>query len=124
MKILQIILIYLLALLMLAGAFNHIYAPETYKAFIPSFISENLANIVSAAIEAIIGVALIIPKYRKWGGLGFALLMMFFLPIHIWDLTKEIPAIGSKIGAIVRLVVQILFIAAGWWIYKSYKGKD
>ncbi len=124
MKIIRIVLIYLFAFLMLAGAFNHIYAPETYKNFIPDFVPEQLANILSTIAEAIIVIALIIPKYRKWGGLGFALLMILFLPIHIWDFTKEIPAIGSKVGATIRLAVQILFIAAGWWIYKSYQSKN
>lgn len=109
---------------MLAGAFNHIYAPETYKDFIPNFIPETLANILSTIAEAIVGIALIIPKYRKWGGLGFFILMIIFLPIHIWDFTKEIPAIGSKVAATVRIAVQLLFIAAGWWIYKSYQSKD
>ncbi|MGO4921354.1 hypothetical protein [Maribacter spongiicola] len=124
MKIIQLVLIYLFAFLMLAGAFNHIYAPETYKDFIPNFIPEQLANILSTIAEAIVGIALIIPKYRKWGGLGFFILMIIFLPIHIWDFTKEIPAIGSKVAATVRIAVQLLFIAAGWWIYKSYQSKD
>jgi uncharacterized membrane protein len=124
MKIIQLVVIYLFAFLMLAGAFNHIYAPETYKEFIPNFVPETLANILSTVSEAIVGIALIIPKYRKWGGLGFFILMILFLPIHIWDFTKEIPAIGSKVAATVRITVQLLFIAAGWWIYKSYQSKS
>jgi len=119
MKILKLIIVFLLAALMLLGAFNHIYAPETYAAFIPEFIPENLANILSTITEGIVGIALIIPKYRKWGGLGFCILMIAFLPIHIWDLTKEVPAIGSKMAATIRLVVQFLLIATGWWIYRT-----
>lgn len=119
MKVLKLVIVFLLAFLMLLGSFNHIYAPETYAAFIPEFISENLANILSTVAEAIVGIALIIPKYRKWGGLGFCLLMIVFLPIHIWDVTKEIPAIGSKTAAGIRLGIQFLLIAAGWWIYKT-----
>lgn len=119
MKFFKLIIVFLLAAIMLFGAINHISAPEVYAAFIPEFIPENLANILSAIAEGIIGIALIVPKYRRWGGLGFFLLMIVFLPIHIWDLTKEIPAIGSKLAASIRLVVQFLFIAAGWWIYKT-----
>lgn len=123
MKILKLIVIFILATMMLLGAFNHLYAPETYTAFIPKFIPESLANILSTIAEGIIGIALIIPKYRKWGGLGFFLLMIAFLPIHIWDFTKEVPAIGSKIAAMIRLGVQFLLIAAGWWIYRSSPDK-
>ncbi len=124
MKIFQTIIIFLLSIFMLFGAFNHIYAPETYSAFIPEFFPETLANILSAIAEAAIGIALLIPKYRKWGGLGFFLLMIAFLPLHIWDLTKEVPAIGSKTAAMIRIAIQVLLIAAGWWIYKSYKLKS
>jgi uncharacterized membrane protein len=124
MKIFQIIVIFILAFLMLTGAFNHLYAPETYNEFIPEFFSKSLANILSAIAEAAIGIALLIPKYRKWGGLGFFLLMLAFLPIHIWDLTKDAPAIGSKVAAIIRTAVQFLFLAAGWWIYKTYRIKS
>lgn len=119
MKVLKLIITFLLAALMLFGAFNHVYAPEIYAPFIPDFFSESFANIVSAIAEGIIGIALIVPKYRRWGGLGFCILMILFLPIHIWDFTKEIPAIGSKLAAGIRLAVQFLFIAAGWWIYKT-----
>jgi uncharacterized membrane protein len=124
MKIFRIIVIYLLALLMLFGAFNHLYAPETYSAFIPEFFPETFANILSTIAEAAIGIALLIPKYRKWGGLGFFLLMIAFLPLHIWDLTKEVPAIGSETAAIIRIAIQFLLIAAGWWIYRSYRTKS
>ena len=115
MKIFQLIVLFILAFLMLAGAFNHLYAPETYKEFIPDFFPETLAHMLSAVAEA---------KYRKWGGLGFFILMISFLPIHIWDLTKDAPAIGSKVTAIIRIAVQLLFIAAGWWIYKTYRIKS
>ena len=124
MKIIRLILAILYALLMLLGAFNHIYAPESYAPFIPEFVNENFANISSAIAEGIIGIALLVPKYRKWGGLGFALLMIAFLPIHIWDLSQEQPAIGSKMAAIIRLIVQFLFIAGGWWIYNAEKNKS
>jgi len=124
MKIFKIIVTYLLAFLMLSGAFNHVYSPESYSAFMPTFIPETIGNLLSAIAEAIIGIALLVPKYRKWGGLGFFALMLIFLPIHVWDLTKEVPALGSKMAAMIRLVVQFLLIAAGWWIYKTNPEKS
>ncbi len=64
-----------------------------------------------------IGVALLTPKFRAYGGLGFMALMTGFFPIHVWDLLKDEPFIGSKIGAAVRLVLQLLLIYTGWRIY-------
>ncbi len=123
MKIIRLILVVLFALLMLFGAFNHIYAPEAYAPFIPEFINQDFANISSAIAEAVVGITLLIPKYRKWGGLGFALLMVAFLPIHVWDLLKESPGIGSKMAAGIRLAIQFLLIAGGWWIYTAESKK-
>lgn len=124
MKIFKTIVTFLLAFLMLSGAFNHIYSPESYSAFIPEFFSESFANISSAMLEAVIGLALIIPKYRKWGGLGFFILMIAFLPLHVWDWTKEVPALGSKVAAMIRIAIQFVLIAAGWWIYRGNANKS
>ncbi len=111
----------LLAALLLFSAAGHLFSPSFYEAMIPPFIPAMLANVLAAVVEAAIGVALIWPKYRKWGGLGFALLMVAFLPIHIWDLVREEPAVGSTLAAAIRLVVQFLLIYAGWWIWEKYK---
>lgn len=121
MKIIQNILAYLFGIILILGAVNHVIHPEFYTPVIPNFIPENVANILSAIAEAVIGIMLFIPKYRKLGALGFAILMIIFLPIHIWDYTKEVPAVGGKTIAMIRLVIQLFFIGAGWWIYKERK---
>lgn len=121
---LRTILSYLFAVLLIFSAIMHLVKPESYEPLIPDFIPANFANILSFVTELAIGIMLIIPKYRHWGGLAFALLMVAFLPIHIWDYTKEVPFIGSKTGALIRIVVQFLFIYAGWWIYKTIKVKS
>jgi hypothetical protein len=45
--------------------------------------------------------------------------MIAFFPIHIWDLLKEVPAIGSKDAAIIRLVVQFIFIGIAYFVFKK-----
>jgi len=116
-KVLPIVL----GILMVFGAFGHIAVPEQYAPMIPSFISETLAHLFATVAEGAIGIALLIPKYRKWGGLGFFALMIIFLPIHIWDVLRESPAAGSALAAWIRLGVQFLFIYAGWWIKGKYE---
>jgi uncharacterized membrane protein len=118
-KILPIVL----ALMIIAGAIGHAFMPEFYAPMIPEFISENLANYLSILFEGGIGIALLIPKYRRLGGLGFMLLMIGFLPIHIWDYTKEVPAIGPPPAPLIRIIVQLLLIYAGYWIYKTHANK-
>ena len=104
---------------MIVAGINHFINPKFYAAFMPSFFPKPLANIVSGAVEIIIGVLLFIPEFRKFGGLGFFLLMIVFLPLHVWDLMKEKPAIGSKKIAIVRLILQFLLIYFGWIVWKG-----
>ena len=50
--------------------------------------------------------------------------MVAFLPIHIWDLFKEVPAIGSQNAAIIRLIVQFIFIALTYLAYKAESKKS
>ncbi len=110
-----------IAIIMILGAAGHVAFPEMYSALIPSFIPEFTAHLFALIAELTIGLALIIPKFRKYGGLAFMILMIIFLPIHVWDMLKEEPFIGTKTIALVRIAVQVVLIYAGWWIYKKYK---
>lgn len=113
------ILTYLFAIIMLAGAVGHIVAPAFYAPMVPDFIPLAFANIFSVIAEGTIGVMLLWPKYRKTGALLFVLLMLGFLPIHIWDWSKEQPAIGPSPAPEIRIMVQLLIIYGGWWLYKK-----
>ena len=114
-----------IAIAMIFGAVGHVAFPDMYSALIPSFITKFLAHLFAIIAELGIGVALIIPKLRKYGGLAFMILMIIFLPIHIWDLLKEKPFIGTKTIALIRIAVQVFMIYGGLWIYNKYKnGKE
>jgi len=112
---------YLLAALLMLSAFAHVISPEAYAPLIPPFIPLMPANVLAAIAELAIGVALLLPQYRSIGGLGFFILMLIFLPIHIWDLVREASALGSRTASAIRLVIQFLLIYAGWWIWKKAK---
>ena len=119
MKSLNILAIIFLCLIMISGAYNHIANPDFYNGFIPDFFPKLLVNYFSAVVELIIGVLIIFPKWRKMGSLLFIGLMIAFFPIHIWDLLKEVPAVGSKEAAIIRLVVQFIFIGIAYFVFKK-----
>jgi len=115
------ILAYLFAAILLLSAVGHIATPEVYSAMIPSFINETFANVATAIAEFLVAIVLIIPKYRAYGGLGFMLLMIAFIPIHVLDLFRDEPAIGAPPLPIIRFVFQFVLIYAGWRIYKRTK---
>lgn len=105
-------------MLMLFGAYNHLANPDFYLGFIPENLPKAPVHYLTALVEFIIGSLILIPKYRRLGALSFIALMLAFLPIHIWDLLKDMPAIGSKQAAIIRLIVQFVFIAIAYFIFK------
>lgn len=86
---------------------------------IPDIFPEYLVNVLTAMVELIIAVPLFVAVYRREGGFLFMVLMLLFLPIHVWDFLKEEPMVGSKLGGIIRLVIQFVLIYGGWWIWKK-----
>lgn len=109
----------ILALFMIYGGVQHFVKPDFYMPFVPSFLPYPMAVIyVSGIIEIALGFALLLnKKYAKWGALGVLVLMILFLPIHIWDVFSETPAIGSHDAALIRLPIQFVLIALSWKVY-------
>lgn len=107
-----------LSLILLLSAFAHLFYPEYYAELIPDFVSAGFANVAAAIAEGIIGIALLVGRYRSLGGLAFAILMLLFLPIHIWDALRENSALGASPIPEFRLIMQLGLIYLGWWIYK------
>lgn len=114
-------LVYFFAFVMLAGAVGHIVMPDFYAALIPAPIPKAFANGLAAVVEGLIGVGLLLPRLRRLSGLAFTLLMVAFVPLHIWDALKEAPMVGSHTAAIVRLIIQALLIAGGVAVYRSQR---
>lgn len=113
------IISYVLGVMLILSGIGHIITPEAYSAFIPDFIPETFANIAAAIAELALGIGIFIPKYRKPALLGVVLLMIAFLPLHIVDLFKDEPAIGSQTAAIVRVPIQFVLIYLAWFAQKK-----
>ncbi|MEZ4905363.1 MAG: hypothetical protein R2822_28175 [Spirosomataceae bacterium] len=116
MKLFKLLLTYLLGAFMVFGGVNHFLNPAMYLPFIPSFFSKELVNYGTGIVEIIFGMAVFIPAARYWGTLGILVLMLVFLPLHIWDVFRNNPAIGSHQAALIRLPIQFVLIAWAWFI--------
>jgi Predicted membrane protein len=110
----------ILALFIIYGGVQHFVKANFYIPFVPSFLPYPMAIIyVSGIIEIVLGVVLLLSKkYAKLGALGVLVLMILFLPIHIWDVFSETPAIGSHDASLIRLPIQFVLIALAWNVYK------
>lgn len=110
---------YAFGVFLLAAGINHFVNPEFYAAFVPTWMSQDFANISSGIAEIVLGVGLFIPFTRRWAAWGALVLMIVFLPLHVWDVMRDDPAIGSKAAAWVRLPIQLLFMAWMWWVAQT-----
>ena len=108
----------LLAVFMIFAGIMHFVKPRFYNRFIPDFIPKLFANYLAGIIEVLLGIGLLFPQYQQMAGKGMFYLMLFFLPIHVLDVFKEKPAIGSKKLAIIRIPVQFILIYWTWHLSK------
>ncbi|MGY8908766.1 MAG: hypothetical protein ACKVIG_02740 [Flavobacteriales bacterium] len=95
----------------------HIIKPNFFKNFIPDFFPKLFVNYFIGFIEFFLGVGLFFDKYIEFSAISIIILLILLLPIHIWDVTKKRPAIGSKKIAIVRIPFQFLLIYGIYFIY-------
>lgn len=86
--------------------------PSFFNVFVPDFLIYKTTIIyLSGIIEVVLGIMLVIPKYSRVAATGILILMLIFLPIHIWDVFSDTPAIGSHKAALIRLPIQFVLIA-------------
>ena len=116
MTSLKLVLTFLLGAFIVFGGINHFLKPAMYFPFFADSLPKEALTYASGVVEIIVGVLVFIPKYRSYGTLGILVLMMAFLPLHVADVFKEHPAVGTHQIALVRLPLQFVLIAWAWFI--------
>jgi len=101
---------------MFAGTM-HIMKPKIFKYFTLPFLPMKLINYFAGIVEFFLGLGLLFSQTTKLASAGIFILMIIFLPIHIWDVTKVRPAIGSKTIAVIRIPLQFLLMYFAYLIY-------
>ncbi|MDZ7898910.1 MAG: hypothetical protein U5N85_12925 [Arcicella sp.] len=119
MQYLKLGLTFLFGVLMIFAGINHFRNPVMYLPFVPDFLPQQLVNQASGILEIVLGVGVFIPQFRQRAAFGIFLLMIIFLPLHVWDVFRDKPAIGSHQIALIRLPIQFLLIFIGWFIGKK-----
>ncbi len=97
----------------------HFIKPKFFNGFIPDFLPKLTVNYIFGAIEILLGIGLFFNQTIKNAALGIIILLILFLPIHIWDSTKTKPAIGSTKKAIIRILLQFLLIYGAYLMYSN-----
>lgn len=113
---------YLLALFITYAGVQHFLNPDFFTKVIPPFLMDYAMPIVyiSGVIEIVIGLLMFTNKYQRIGALSFMWLMLFFLPLHIWDVFAENPFTGNQQNALIRLMMQFVLIGLPWKLKNLY----
>ncbi|MDO7136289.1 DoxX family protein [Algibacter lectus] len=120
MKLFWNILRVLLAIFMIYAGAQHFVNVDFFKAFVPDFLVYKAFIIyASGVIEVMLGILLLIPQYKRTAASGIFVLMICFLPIHVWDVFSANPAIGSHEAALIRLPMQLVLIALAYKFTKN-----
>ena len=93
----------------------HFTDPEWFEPIVPKIAgSARFWVLISGAAEIILGIGLIIPQLRKWGGYGTAVFLILVYPanLNMWinDLKLGDGTSLSPTGHIIRLLIQITAI--------------
>lgn len=117
-----------MALGYIAAGINHIWHPQFYIKIIPGYFPQKpLLNILSGIAEIVLGLLLFPKVTRRWAAYGIIVMLIAFIPVHIWMIQKG----GCYFNAAncipewllwVRLVVlQPLLI---WWAWSQTKSAN
>jgi uncharacterized membrane protein len=105
-------MLYLFAAILLLSGVYHLVDPAFYDPLMPDWMPKRLANYAAGIAELVIAVLLVLPDWRLWGIRASLVLMILFLPLHVLDLWRDPPVVGSPGIAVMRLVIQVALI--GW----------
>lgn len=119
MKTLKTIVAIALGVVFILSGISHFTSPDLSSGLIPDFLPKTVVHIGVGIIEICLGLGAILPATRKKALWGIFILMIGFLPIHIIDLFRAGPVIGSKMVAFIRLLFQFLLIYLPWFAMRT-----
>ena len=125
MNILKYISIYIMSILYIYVGINHFIDTKSFLIIIPPYLQTIGLEIIylSGIIEIILGILLIIPKYRKIASYGIILLLIGVYPANIYLAFNEEPqnlmGISSFMASWVRLPLQFIFLGLAYWHSKD-----
>jgi uncharacterized membrane protein len=81
---------YVMSLFYIAAGLNHFINPNFYLPLIPPYLPYHSAiNITSGVVEILLGLLLIPTTTRKWAAYGIILMLIGFIPAHIYFIQQN-----------------------------------
>ena len=108
----------------LSAGMNHILSPDFYIGLIPNYLPyPYVINILSGLLEMSLAFFILFPKSLKIGAWGIIILLIFFIPSHIYfiQLGSCVPnglCVNPIIGWLRLIIVHPLLIFWAWNVGK------
>ena len=119
-------MLYVMIVFYILGGYNHFNNPSFYIPLIPPYLSTWAVelNLIAGFFEIVFGILLIPQQTRKWAGWGIVLMLIAFIPSHIYFIERGNFSLGSitmtsLISWIRLLVFQPLFILWALWVSRK-----
>lgn len=108
---------YLLGVLFVIAGFLHFQKPKIYLKIMPPYIPAHKTMVLLTGIlEMIVGFMLLNPSTQTIAGWGIIVLMLLFLPVHIYMLQEKKASLKlPKWVLILRFPLQFLLI---YWAFQ------
>jgi len=121
-KLLQQILFFMLIAFYLFAGYNHFASPSFYLPIIPPYLSDwaNQINLLSGILEIILGILLIPTSTRPFAAKGIIILLILFIPSHIYFIQKGTFTLGTleitpTLSWFRLLIGQPILMLWAWW---------
>lgn len=119
------LMLWVMILFYVFGGVNHFKNPSFYIPLIPPYLSLWAVeiNILSGVFEILLAILLIPKQTRKLAGWGIVLMLIAFVPSHIYFIERGTFTLGTftmspLVSWIRLLVMQPLLILWAWWVSK------
>jgi uncharacterized membrane protein len=114
----------LVSLFFLVGGQGHFTSTPFFVSIVPPYIPWPLVTVyVTGVLELIGAVAIWVPAWRSWAGIGLFALTVCVTPanIYMWMNPQLFPEISPPFLAW-RLVAQVVLLAIIWWSTRPQPG--
>ena len=111
---------YLLALFLVVAGTLHFIVPDVYSKIMPPSLPWPLELVyLSGAIELMLGLLLLVPRYARWAAWGIIALMIAVFPANLFLYQHQEIMPGPPLLHLLRLPLQAVFILWAFWHTKG-----
>lgn len=116
---------YLLGLIYIAAGVYHFVNPAFYTPLIPpyfeSVVSASTINLLAGISEVLLGIGVLLPRYRNMSCYGIIAMLIAFIPSHWYMIQQGTFQLGfveitPTIAWLRLLVVHPILMLWPWWI--------